>query len=59
MYSHRLTEMVTNNQEGIEGKDVVKIVRVGGIIIIINPRTTLTMIDRITMLVREINKRKR
>jgi hypothetical protein len=36
--------MVTNNQDGIKGKDVVKIIMVGGIMII-NPRTTLTMID--------------
>jgi hypothetical protein len=35
--------MVTNNEEGIKGKDMVTIVRVGGIII--NPRTTLIMID--------------
>jgi hypothetical protein len=33
--------MVTNNQEGIERKDMVIIVRVGGIIIIINPRTNI------------------
>jgi hypothetical protein len=37
--------MVTSNQEGIEGKDVVIILRVGGIIIIIDPRTTLIIID--------------
>jgi hypothetical protein len=43
--------MVTNNQEGIERKDEVIIVRVGEIIT--NPRMTLTMIDRIIMLVRE------
>jgi hypothetical protein len=30
--------MVTNNQEGIKRKDVVTIIRVGGIIIMINPR---------------------
>jgi hypothetical protein len=35
--------MVTNNQEGIKGKDVVTIIRVGGMII--NPRTTLIMKD--------------
>jgi hypothetical protein len=35
--------MVTNNQEGIKRKDEVIIIRVGKIII--NPRTTLTMID--------------
>jgi hypothetical protein len=46
--------MVTNNQEGIEGKDEVIIVRVGKIIT--NPRMTLTMIDRIIMLVRERKK---
>jgi hypothetical protein len=45
--------MVTSNQEGIKGKDVVTIVRVGGIIIIINPRTMLTMINQTIMLVRE------
>ena len=48
--------MVTNIQEGIEIKDMVIIVRVGGIIIIINSRTTLTMIDRITMMFRARNK---
>jgi hypothetical protein len=37
--------MVTNNQKGIKEKDVLTIVRVGGIIIIINPRTMLIMID--------------
>jgi hypothetical protein len=51
--------MVTNNQEGIERKEVVIIIRVGRIIIIINPRTTLTMIDQITMLVRLRKKRGR
>jgi hypothetical protein len=35
--------MVTNNQEGIKGKDVVITVTMGGIMII-NPRTTLIMI---------------
>jgi hypothetical protein len=48
--------MVTRNHEGIEIKDVVIIVRVGEIIII-NSRKTLTMIYRITMLVRETKKR--
>jgi hypothetical protein len=51
--------MVTNNQEGIKGKDVVTIVRVGGIIIIINPRTTLIMRNQIIMLVRERKKGER
>jgi hypothetical protein len=36
--------MVTNNQEGIKGKDVVITIRVGGIIMLIKPRTMLTMI---------------
>jgi hypothetical protein len=49
--------MVTNNQEGIERKDKVIIIRVGEIIA--NPRTTLTMIDRIIMLVRERKRNKR
>jgi hypothetical protein len=35
--------MVTNNHEGIKGKDKVIIVRVGKTIK--KPRTTLTMID--------------
>jgi len=35
--------MVTNNQEGIKIKDVVIIIRVGGMII--NQRIILTMID--------------
>jgi hypothetical protein len=48
--------MVTNNHEGIKGKDVVKIIRVGGIITLINPRTTLTMINQTIMLVRERKK---
>jgi hypothetical protein len=56
MYSRRLTQMVTNIQEGIEIKDVVIIVRVGGIIIIMNSRTMLTMIDQITMMVRASKK---
>jgi hypothetical protein len=47
--------MVTRNQKGIERKDEVIIVRVGKIIIT-NPRTMLTMIDQITMLVRERKK---
>jgi hypothetical protein len=51
--------MVTNNQEEIKRKDVVKIMRVGGIIIIINQRTTLTMIDRTIMLVRERKRSRR
>jgi hypothetical protein len=42
--------MVTNNQEGLEGKDEVIIVREGKIIT--NPRMTLTVIDRIIMLLR-------
>ena len=46
--------MVTNNQEGIETKDMVIIIRVGEKII--NPRMTLTMIDRIIMLVRKRKK---
>ena len=46
--------MVTSNHEGIKGKEEVIIVRVGKIII--KPRTTLTMIDRIIMLVRERKK---
>jgi len=41
--------MVTSNHEGIKRKDMVTIIRVGGIIIIIiiiiNLRTMLTMID--------------
>jgi hypothetical protein len=57
MYSHRLTQMVTNNEEGIKGKDEVIIVKVGKIII--KPRTTLTMIDRIIMLVRARKKKGR
>jgi hypothetical protein len=49
--------MVTSNREGIRGNDMVTIVRVGGIIIIIiNPRTTLIMIEQIMMLVRERKK---
>jgi hypothetical protein len=49
--------MVTSNQEGIEGKEGVIAVRVGGIIIIIiNPRIILSMIDQKIMLVRERNK---
>jgi hypothetical protein len=52
--------MVTNNQEGIKGKDVVTIVRVGGIIIIIiNPRTTLSMRNQTIMLLRERKKGER
>jgi hypothetical protein len=35
--------MVTKNHEGIKGKDVVKIVRVIGMII--NPRKTIIMLD--------------
>jgi hypothetical protein len=46
--------MVTNNWEGIEGKDEVIIVRVGKIIT--KPRTTLIMIDQMTMSVRERKK---
>jgi hypothetical protein len=46
--------MVTSNREGIERKDKVIIVTVGEIIT--NPRTTLTMIYQITMLVRERKK---
>jgi hypothetical protein len=46
--------MLTSNWEGIKGKDEVIILRVGKIIT--NPRTTLTMIDRIIMLVRERKK---
>jgi hypothetical protein len=57
MYSHWLTQMATRNQEGIKGKDEVIIVRVGKIII--KPRTTLTMIDRIIMMVRERKKNER
>ena len=48
--------MVSINQEGIEIKDEVIIVRVGKTTI--NPRMTLTMIDRIIMLVRERKKNK-
>jgi len=44
--------MVTNNQEGIKGKDVVTIVREGEVIIIINPRTTLIMRNQTIILVR-------
>jgi hypothetical protein len=36
--------MVTSNQEGIKGKDVVITVTMGGIMII-NPRKMLIMID--------------
>jgi hypothetical protein len=43
--------MVTSNQEGIKKKDVVTIIRMGGIII--NLRKMLTMIDQTIMLVRE------
>ena len=50
--------MVTNNQEGTRGKDVVIIVRVERIIIT-NPRTTIIMINKIIMLVREKKKRGR
>jgi hypothetical protein len=50
--------MVTSNHEGIEGKDGVINVRVGGIIII-NPRTMLTMIDRTIILLRKRKKRER
>ena len=46
--------MVTNNYEGLRRKDEVIIVRVGKIKI--NPRMTLTMIDRIIMLVSERRK---
>ena len=46
--------MVTNNQEVIEGKDEVIIISVGKIIT--KPRTTLTMMDRIIMLVSERKK---
>jgi hypothetical protein len=46
--------MVTNNQAGIERKDELIIVRVGKIIT--KPRMTLTMIDRIIMLVRKRKK---
>jgi hypothetical protein len=54
LYSRRPTQIITNNQEGIEGKDEVIIVRVGKTLT--KPRTTLTMIDRIIMLVRERKK---
>jgi hypothetical protein len=49
--------MVTNNQEGLRRKDEVIIVRVGKIII--NPRMTIIMINRIIMLVRERKRRGR
>jgi hypothetical protein len=49
--------MVTNNQEGIKGKDVVTIVRVGEMII--NPRTMLIIIYLRLMLVRERNRSER
>jgi hypothetical protein len=49
--------MVTKNQEGIEGKEEVIIVRVGKIIT--NPRMTLTMIGRKIMMVRERKKNER
>jgi hypothetical protein len=49
--------MVTNNQEGIEGKDKVIIIRVGKIIT--KTRMTLTIIERIIMLVRERKKNRR
>jgi spore coat polysaccharide biosynthesis protein SpsF (cytidylyltransferase family) len=48
--------MVTNNQEGIKGKGMVTIVRVGIIIIIINRRKNLKMIDQTIILARERNK---
>jgi hypothetical protein len=54
-YSPPLTQVVTNNKEGINRKDMVAIVRVGGILII-NPRKMLIMIDQINMLVSERNK---
>jgi hypothetical protein len=44
--------MVTSNYEGIRGKDELIIIRVGKIITI-KPRTTIKMINRIIMLVRE------
>jgi hypothetical protein len=50
--------MVTSNQEGKRGNDVVIIVRVVKIIII-KPRMTIIMINRIIMLVMERNKRGR
>jgi hypothetical protein len=49
--------MVTNNHEGIKKKDVIKIVRVGGIII--NPRKTVIMRSQIILLVRERKKGER
>jgi hypothetical protein len=49
--------MVANNQEGIKIKDVLKIVRVGRIII--NQRTMVIMRSRIIMLVRERKKGER
>ena len=51
--------MVTNNQEGIKGKDVVTIVREGEIIIIINPRTTLKMRNQTIMMARARKKGER
>jgi hypothetical protein len=49
--------MVTNNQEGIKRKEEVIIIRVGKIIL--KPRMTLTMIDRIIMLMRERKRNER
>jgi hypothetical protein len=54
VYIRQQTQIVINNQEGIEGKDEVIIVGVGKLIT--NPRKTLTMIDQILILVREIKK---
>jgi hypothetical protein len=51
--------MLTNNHEGIKRKDVVTIVRVGGIKIIINPRTMLIMRSQIIMLATERKKAER
>jgi hypothetical protein len=50
---------VINDLEGIKGKDVEIIVRVGRIIKIINTRTTITTINTIIMLVRARKKRGR
>jgi hypothetical protein len=49
--------MVTSNQEGLIRKHEVIIIRVGKIII--EPRTTLIMINQIIMLVRERKRRRR
>jgi hypothetical protein len=50
---------VTNNLEGIKGKDVEIIIRVGRIMKLIKTRTTMIRINIIIMLVRERNKRGR